>query len=123
MKISKTIKIAVILISAIFAAIILSSCLTSDFIKTESNVSATNTETTVSMASATNTENNELTTGIITKMYDYVHHSDRDTSEVYMIEIENNNQIRKIRVTSLTFSRYKIGDTFTVHNHIYTDHD
>ena len=63
-------------------------------------------------------ESSDITIGKIIDMKDYVHSQYHDTQEIYLITIQNENKTRVVRVTSVTYQKYKIGDTFDITNHI-----
>lgn len=63
-------------------------------------------------------ESSDITIGKIIDMKDYVHIQNHDTQEIYLITIQNKNKTKVVRVTSVTYQKYKIGDTFDITNHI-----
>ena len=76
------------------------------------NDESNQTETSMSL------ESSDITIGKIIDMKDYVHSQYHDTQEIYLITIQNENKTRVVRVTSVTYQKYKIGDTFDITNHI-----
>ena len=76
------------------------------------NDESNQTETSMSL------ESYDITIGKIIDMKDYVHSQYHDTQEIYLITIQNENKTRVVRVTSVTYQKYKIGDTFDITNHI-----
>ena len=63
-------------------------------------------------------DSSDITIGKIIDMKDYVHIQNHDTQEIYLITIQHENKTRVVRVTSVTYQKYKIGDTFDITNHI-----
>lgn len=76
------------------------------------NDESNQTETSMSL------ESSDITIGKIIDMKDYVHIQNHDTQEIYLITIQHENKTRVVRVTSVTYQKYKIGDTFDISNHI-----
>ena len=64
----------------------------------------------------------KIESGVIVDKYDYISLDSGNTSEVYMIVyekvVDGKKVQRKDRVTSVTYSSYKVGDTFERKNHI-----
>ena len=64
----------------------------------------------------------KIESGVIVDKYDYISLDPGNTSEVYMIVyekvVDGKKVQRKDRVTSVTYSSYKVGDTFERKNHI-----
>lgn len=103
--------ITVIFIIGSFLFIIYSIIHLTNYFNNTNNES-NQTETSMSL------ESSDITIGKIIDMKDYVHSQYHDTQEIYLITIQNENKTRVVRVTSVTYQKYKIGDTFDITNHI-----